>query len=141
MQLTGDLSDFALTDILQILALSRKTGMVLLEGAGWAGKIIVENGRITEAWAQPGETLADSLALAGLLSPDAARAHSIAGDRSDGRLEALLVGRGILTRNGLTAAARRHTQRVIGRLVRQEKGRFSIALGEALLPQSVGSLR
>ncbi len=140
MQLTGDLSDFALTDILQILALSRKTGMVLLEGAGWAGKIIVENGRITEAWAQPGETLADSLALAGLLSPDAARAHSIAG-RTDGKLEALLVGRGILTRNGLTAAARRHTQRVIGRLVRQEKGRFSIALGEALLPQSVGSLR
>jgi len=141
MQLTGDLSDFALTDILQILALSRKTGMVLLEGAGWAGKIIVENGRITEASAQPGETLADSLALAGLLSPDAARAHSIAGDRSDSRLEALLVGRGILTRNGLTAAARRHTQRVIGRLVRQEKGRFSIALGEALLPKPVGSLR
>jgi len=140
MQLTGDLSDFALTDILQILALSRKTGMVLLEGAGWAGKIIVENGRITEAWAQPGESLADSLALAGLLSPDAARAHSIAG-RTDGRLEALLVGSGTLTRNGLTAAARRHTQRVIGRLVRQEKGRFSIALGEALLPQSVGSLR
>ena len=141
MQLTGDLSDFALTDILQILALSRKTGMVLLEGAGWAGKIVVENGRITEAWAKPGESLADSLALAGLLSPDVARAHSIAGDRCDGKLEALLLSSGILTRNGLSAAARRHTQRVIGRLVRQEKGRFSIALGEALLPQSVGSLR
>jgi hypothetical protein len=61
MQLTGDLSDFALTDILQILALSRKTGMVLLEGAEWAGKIVVENGRITEASVQPGESLADSL--------------------------------------------------------------------------------
>jgi hypothetical protein len=141
MQLTGDLSDFALTDILQILALSRKTGMVLLEGAGWAGKIIVESGRITEAWAQPGESLADSLALAGLLSPDAARAHSAGGDRTDSQLETLLVGRGILTRNGLTAAARRHTQRVIGKLVRLEKGRFSIALGEALLPQSVDGLR
>ena len=55
MQLTGDLSDFALTDILQILALSRKTGMVLLDGAGWAGKIVIESGRITEAWAEPGE--------------------------------------------------------------------------------------
>lgn len=141
MQLTGDLSDFALTDILQILALSRKTGMVLLEGAGWAGKIVVENGRITEAWAQPGESLAESLALAGLLSPDAAKAYGTDGNRSDLRLEALLVGRGILTRNGLSAAARRHTQRVIARLVRMEKGRFSIALGEALIPQSVGSLR
>lgn len=138
MQLTGDLSDFALTDILQILALSRKTGMVLLEGAGWAGKIVIESGRITEAWAAPGDSLADSLVLAGLISPE--MANSVDGNWTD-RLEALLVGRGILTRNGLTAAARRHTQRVIGRLVRLEKGRFSIALGEALLPKSIGSLR
>lgn len=140
MQLTGDLSDFALTDILQILALSRKTGMVLLEGAGWAAKIVIENGRITEAWVEPGESLADSLALAGLISPDMARAQSVNGNWTD-RLEALLVGRGILTRNGLTAAARRHTQRVIAKLVRLERGRFSIALGEALLPKSIGSLR
>ena len=141
MQLTGDLSDFALTDILQILALSRKTGMVLLEGPGWTGKIVVQNGRITEACADPGETLADSLALAGLLSPEAARAHNADNNRNDMQLEVMLVGRGILTRNGLTAAARRHTQRVIGHLVRLEKGRFSIALGEAMLPRSIGSLR
>jgi len=141
MQLTGDLSDFALTDILQILALSRKTGMVLLEGAGWAGRIVVESGRITEAFAQPGDSLADSLTLAGLLSPDTAKTHSAGGDRTDSQLETLLVGRGILTRNGLTAAARRHTQRVIGKLVRLEKGRFSIALGEAMLPRSVDGLR
>jgi len=137
MQLTGDLSDFALTDILQILALSRKTGMVLLEGAEWAGKIVVENGRITEASMQPGESLADSLAVAGLIVPDAMRGT----DRTDNQLETLLVGSGILTRNGLTAAARRHAQRVIGKLVRLEKGRFSIALGEVMVPQSVDGLR
>jgi hypothetical protein len=140
MQLTGDLSDFALTDILQILALSRKTGMVLLEGAGFTGKIIVESGRITEASMQPGESLADSLSLAGLLSPDAAREY-VGGNQGDNRLEALLVGRGILTRNGLSTAVRRHTQRVIGKLVRLEKGRFSIALGEMMLPHSVDGLR
>ena len=140
MQLTGDLSDFALTDILQILALSRKTGMVLLEGTGFTGKIIVESGRITEASMQPGESLADSLSLAGLLSPDVAREY-VGGNQNDSRLEALLVGRGILTRNGLTAAVRRHTQRVIGNLVRLEKGRFSIALGELMLPPSVDGLR
>jgi hypothetical protein len=139
MQLTGDLSDFALTDILQILALSRKTGMVLLEGAGWAGKIIVESGRITEASVQPGESLGDSLALAGLIGPDVIRGPGA--DRTDNQLEQLFVGSGILTRNGLTAAARRHTQRVIGKLVRLEKGRFSIALGEAMVPQSVDGLR
>ena len=136
MQLTGDLSDFALSDILQILALSRKTGMVSLEGAGWAGKIVVESGRITEASSQPGESLTDSLALAGLLGPDAIRASGLGGEAAEIQLEKLLVGRGILTRNGLTAAARRHTQRIIAKLVRLEKGRFSIALGEATLPWS-----
>jgi len=141
MQLTGDLSDFALSDILQILALSRKTGMVSLEGAGWAGKIVVESGRITEASSQPGESLTDSLALAGLLGPDAIRASGLGGEAAEIQLEKLLVGRGILTRNGLTAAARRHTQRIIAKLVRLEKGRFSIALGEATLPPSPDGMR
>ena len=141
MQLTGDLSDFALTDILQILALSRKTGMVSLEGAGWAGKIVVESGRITEASVTPGESLTDSLALAGLLGADATGADDGSMGGTENLLEQMIVRRGVLTRNGLTAATRRHTQRVIGKLVRLEKGRFSIALGESVLPESVDCLR
>jgi len=141
MQLTGDLSDFALTDILQILALSRKTGMVMLEGAGWTGRIVVENGRITEASLEPGESLADSLTLAGLIRPEYPTMSAPIGEITQSQLEKLLVGSGILTRNGLIAAARRHTQRVIGKLVRMEKGRFSIALGEAMLPPPSDSSR
>jgi uncharacterized protein DUF4388 len=139
MQLTGDLGDFALTDILQILSLSRKTGVVSLEGQGWEGKIEVEGGRITYCSLSPGETLSDSLALAGLLGDDALRTLAANGGNKDSALERLLLESGILTRNGLTAAARRHTQRVIAKLVRLEKGRFSIALGEAsLTPLSDG---
>jgi hypothetical protein len=135
MQLTGDLSDFALTDILQILALSRKTGMVLLEGAGWTGRITVENGRITEASLQPGESLMDSLSLAGLLGPNQL-SLATNGDLTQQQLEKLLVSTGVLTRNGLVGAIRRHTQRVIAKLVRLEKGRFSIALGELMSAQA-----
>jgi len=139
MQLTGDLGDFALSDILQILSLSRKTGVVSLEGAGWEGKIEVEGGRITHSSLLPGETLTDSLALAGLLGDDALRTLAANGGSKDSALERLLVESGILTRNGLAAAARRHTQRVIAKLVRLEKGRFSIALGEeSLTPPSDG---
>lgn len=141
MQLTGDLGDFALTDILQILSLSRKTGVVSLEGAGWEGKIEVKGGRITHSSLRPGETLTDSLALAGLLGADAVRALAANGGSKDSALERLLVESGILTRNGLTAAARRHTQRVIAKLVRLEKGRFSIALGEASLTPSADDVR
>ena len=141
MQLTGDLGDFALTDILQILSLSRKTGVVSLEGAGWEGKIEVECGRITHSSLHPGETLTDSLALAGLLGADALKALAANGDSTNAALDRLLVESGILTRNGLTAAARRHTQRVIAKLVRLEKGRFSIALGEASLTPSADGVR
>ncbi|MGH9829727.1 MAG: DUF4388 domain-containing protein, partial [Blastocatellia bacterium] len=44
MELSGNLSDFALTDILQILALSRKSGTLALESGGSAGLIVIERG-------------------------------------------------------------------------------------------------
>src|SRR5690242_2651558 len=102
MQLTGDLGDFALTDILQILSLSRKTGIVSLEGAGWEGKIVVESGRITHSAVRPGDTLADSLAQAGLLGEEALRSLRVKCDQKDVGLEKLLLESGILTRSGLT---------------------------------------
>ena len=139
MQLTGDLSDFALTDILQILSLSRKTGVVSLAGSEWEAKIVVESGRITHASSRPGETLADSLAIAGVLDPEPLRA--LAGIGKDSQLEKLLLESGILTPSRMALAARLHTQRVIGRLVALEKGRFSIALGEAALTGPEGGLR
>lgn len=140
MQLTGDLSDFALTDILQILSLSRKTGTVLLSGAGWEANIVVESGRITFASRRPGDTLADSLAIAGMIDGAALRTNN--NDRQEGAvLVKVLVDSGVLTRSGLAAIARRHTQRVIGKLVLLEKGRFSIALGEDALAQSTASVR
>src|SRR6476659_6177971 len=61
MELTGDLSDFALTDILQILALSRKTGTLSLESESVRAKITIEGGRITHATRWPGEALAERL--------------------------------------------------------------------------------
>src|SRR5262249_34172174 len=142
MQLTGDLSDFALTDILQILSLSRKTGVVLLNGAGLEeGKIIIESGRITHASARPGKSLADSLMAAGVLRPEILRALAPRGEPTDSQLEKLLVRGGVPNDNGMASAVRRHTQRVIGDLVALEKGRFRIALGETTLPQHEEGLR
>jgi len=136
MQLTGDLSDFALTDILQILSLSRKTGVVLLNGGGLEeGKIIVESGRITHASARPGKSLSDSLMAAGVLKPEILKALTPRGESIDSQLEKLLHRGGVLNGNGLASAVRRHTQRVIGDLVALEKGHFRIALGEGTLPR------
>src|SRR6266571_18890 len=83
--------DLALTDILQILSLSRKTGVVLLNGAGLEeGKIIVESGRITHASARPGKSLSDSLMAAGVLRPEILKALTPRGESIDSQLEKLL---------------------------------------------------
>ena len=91
MELNGDLSDFALTDILQILALSRKTGTVLLENGSLAGKIVMEEGRITHASLSPGETFVGGLAKKEIAGP--APPPTGAGSRPICRGERRLPGR------------------------------------------------
>src|SRR5262249_61358134 len=110
---------------------------VSLEGAGWVGRIVVESGRITHASASPGETLMDSLAVAGLLGNDALRTLAASG-RRDCRLDKVLVESGVLTRNGFAAAARRHTQRVISRRGGRGKRSFRNWVGCGGLHRSGG---
>ena len=84
MELTGDLSDFALTDILQILALSRKTGTLSLDTGSLAGKIVIDHGRITYASQHPGKSLADSLAKEKGINPQALDSLKAFGARAKG---------------------------------------------------------
>lgn len=133
MELTGDLSDFALTDILQILALSRKTGTVLLENGSLAGTIIIEDGRITHASLSPGESFADGLVTRRLLGLDTLQKLRDIGTQSAGvwTVESLIVESGVMSHRDLQEEAKRHIQRAVGRLVGIEKGRFGIAINEA----------
>ena len=143
MELTGDLSDFALTDILQILALSRKTGTVLLENATVAGQIIIEEGRITHASLWPGESLADCLVKRDLLDPDSMGRFKEIGKQSQGiwTVESLIVESGRMTSGELQDEVKRHVQRVIGKLVGLEKGRFGIAVNEATVPNLLDEVK
>jgi len=133
MELTGDLSDFALTDILQILALSRKTGTVLLENGSLAGSIIIEDGRITHASLSPGESFADGLVSRERLGLETLRKLKEIGRQSAGiwTVESLIVESGVMSQRELQEEAKRHIQRAVGRLVGIEKGRFGIAINEA----------
>jgi len=143
MELTGDLSDFALTDILQILALSRKTGTVSLENGNLAGKIIMEDGRITHASLSPGESFADGLVSRELLGTEMLRRFKDIGMQSGGiwTVESLIVESGMMTHVQLQEAARCHIQRAVGRLIAIEKGRFGIAINEASLPNLLDEVK
>ncbi|HMG33867.1 MAG TPA: DUF4388 domain-containing protein [Blastocatellia bacterium] len=143
MELTGDLSDFALADILQILALSRKTGTLSLQNGSVEGRIIIEQGRITHASVFPGDTLADRLLQDELISPDVLDMLREIGNqnRTLWTFETLLIESGVMNETDLHALAKRHTQDTLGKLVTLEKGRFGIDLNQADLPNSFGDLK
>lgn len=139
MELTGDLSDFALTDILQILALSRKSGMLSLESGGLAGVVIVEHGRITHASLRPGESLAERLVRENLISSEKLDRLRGIGAVGGGvwTLRTLVLESGVLDDDDLEDATRRHIQDVVASLVQLEKGRFGIALNQVIPVESL----
>ncbi|MEW6208511.1 MAG: DUF4388 domain-containing protein, partial [Acidobacteriota bacterium] len=139
MELTGNLSDFALTDILQILALSRKTGVLSLEGADFQGKIFIEDGRVTFASLAPGETLADRLVREQKITTSVMKSlNEVAGEEGVWGLESLIVESGVMMKEELESAAKRHIRSVVASLIGIGKGRFWIDLNQdaLLLPPS-----
>jgi hypothetical protein len=143
MELTGNLSDFALTDILQILALSRKTGVLSLEGTDSQGKILIEEGRITFASITPGETLADRLTREQKISPAVMKSlrEATSFDQGVWGLEGLIVESGVMTSEDLEWAAKKHIRSVVASMVVMEKGRFWIDLNQDALLLPPGEVK
>ena len=143
MELTGDLSDFPLTDILQILALSRKTGTLALEAGVMNGRIVIEQGRITQASLRPGGTFADRLIQESTVTSDVlGDLRRVGGGETDvWTLETLLVESGVMTTQEVEQAAKRHIQHVVAALVCLERGRFGIALNQAGFQDAMTDVR
>jgi hypothetical protein len=132
MELSGDLSDFALTDILQILALSRKSGTLSLGAGSATGRIVVQRGRITHASLVPGESLASRLVRENFISSEVMKRLRQVAEKEAGvwSLKSLLLESGLMKAADLEEVARRHLSDTVGALVRLEKGRFGIELNQ-----------
>lgn len=143
MELSGNLSDFALTDILQILSLSRKTGVLSIEGQEFTGKIILEDGRITHASMFPGESLADRLVRERKISSDVLKQLREQAGKSEGMwgLDGLILESGVMSIEEIEKFARQHTRTMIGKLVAVEKGRFWIDLNQVWVSPSTSEVR
>ena len=71
MSLVGNLADLGLGEILQILSLSRKSGVLSLHGGGREGRIRFQNGQIVQATSSAfRENLGDLLLRKGLVDAD-----------------------------------------------------------------------
>lgn len=137
MELTGDLSDFALADILQIMALSRKTGTVLLESGEHKGRILLQQGKITHASTSSFESLAERIIRTRGISEEIIQELMNIGSRSEGvwGLDTLIAESGILGERDIKADARNHIRSVLGNLLGFHKGRFNIVLNNAVIPE------
>jgi len=134
MHLNGDLSDFALADILQILSLGRKTGTLLVENGSVKGRIVIEEGRITGAEAQPGGNFADALIRRGKLDTGTlAQLRRIGTGCPEWNLKSLLLESGLLNERDMEKAAIMHICTLVARLVDIGKGSFRLLLNETAL--------
>jgi hypothetical protein len=136
MELTGKLSDFGLSDILQILALSKKTGTLSISNGGVEGQMVIEEGRITHACMRPGDGFASYLLQEGLLSePMLQRLIEVTTNgEAAWDFSALVVESGIFKNEEVQRYARLYMLKVIGNLLHLEKGHFGIVLNEIGLP-------
>ena len=132
MELTGNLSDFALSDILQIMSLSKKTGTLSLTAEGVEGRIVIERGRIIHATISPGQNFGEYLMNADLLSASDYNDLKAACSQSPKpwTLGPLIVEKGLLSGEDFEFYARRFLWTVLRDLIQLEKANFGIVLNE-----------
>ncbi len=132
MELTGQLSDFPLTDILQILALSCKTGTLILRGdQGQRGMLVFIRGKIVQASTDSilyslGEILVQDKIIT---YEEMEEALEIQNSMPKPRLiGSILVEKGKISRDYLLKAIKSQIQSSIAELLSWKRGTFEIKL-------------
>lgn len=135
LEMNGDLADFSLTDVLQILSISKKSGTLFLEADETVACILLEEGYITHASIRPGESFAERLLRENRISEAVLNELKGVGVQDGGiwNLQTLITESGVMGRKDLYTLARRHLQAIIGYLLSVERGRFGFDLSVRIL--------
>lgn len=135
MALRGNLRDFAITQLLNIINLAHKTGVLVLEGPGEISQVVFRDGKL--AYAQIGQEdngLASILLRNNKITPTQ---HRILKERSaqmsDKELGLLLVNAGYLSQADILQSLQTYFTDVIRRLFTWAEGFFNFD-GEIALP-------
>jgi len=133
MSLVGRLEDLALTDIFQIISLSKKTGTLVLKGKSGAAVVVFKNGQVVQAATDNlRDTLGNILISKGLISEQDLENALGAQKRLKGgkRLGQILVEGGALDQQVLEETIRSQIENMIYSLLTWEDGFFNFDLGE-----------
>jgi len=133
MSLVGSLEDLGLADILQIVSLSRKSGMLMLRSESGDGRIVLRDGLVQGAAIKGGpESLRALLLAEGCVdAPEFDRARSLAGAESLALDAALERACGIAPER-LASLRRQHVERSVMRMFGWRSGEFSFEIREEL---------
>lgn len=133
MALEGDLRDFQLPDILQMVALQQKTGILTVQGeqdiiavSFLRGSVVAADALNQTAEEGLGQILVQERLVRQDLFAAIAAEHQAGGER----LVDLLLMRGALTRPQLLHALRLQTMRMLVQLLRWREGEFKFYAGE-----------
>jgi len=131
MSLVGSLEDLGLGDLLQIVHLAGKSGVLRLRGDAGEGQIVFRKGMIREAHAKSGPTdlrelLASRRVVAGALLERAwIEAHHVGR-----RLADVLVERGLVTAEAIDALRREQIESAVLAMFSWPSGEFSFEMRE-----------
>ncbi len=131
MSLVGNLEDLGLGDILQIVSLSRKSGILFISDGDKEGKIIFRNGQVVRCFSSDRPVdLRRAVKLSGLLS-EARLDEMIACYEKmgpDEGIELLLTGRMGLSRGDLDVIRKKHIEESAYALFAWNSGTFNFEL-------------
>jgi len=137
MSLTGSLEDLSLTDIIQIISLSKRTGILEVESEDRRrGIIVFKNGQVVSALLQGKnqKSLGQSLVEYGVLRPDQLE-QALALQRQQKAhqpLGQILVQQGWLSREALELAVKQQIYRTVYELLQFSRGTFTFYLTEII---------
>ncbi|ORJ63338.1 response regulator [Geothermobacter hydrogeniphilus] len=140
MSLVGNLEDLGLGDILQIVSLSRKSGVLTLSSRGREGKVIFYNGQVIRATSSVyRENLGHLLLRKELVDLDTLRRalELQAGSTERERLGTILSEQFGISRDAIEEVVKEQVEKIVYSFFAWTEGAFSFELGEQEDPAQV----
>jgi hypothetical protein len=136
MSLVGRLEDLALSDIFQIISLSKKTGTLVVRSRKGTGMVVFRNGQVVQAGSDViRDSLGNILVSQGMVAQaDLSAALALQKTEPDKPLGMLLVETGATTPKVIEDVVRQQIEEIIYDLLAWEEGFFNFELGE-IAPQ------
>ncbi len=123
MALKGNLHDFSVTQLLNLIHLARKTGTLAIDSKNAATRVSFREGRLVYATTGAVDSrLVGLLIKVGKITPD--QGKRIPENKTDRELAAMLVQAGLLTRAELDQMVRNNVKDVVDRLFALSEGIF-----------------